>query len=169
LQRKIVAGAFVVVLLGVAAVATAPRWIPPPLIEKLADKRFGRKPPPWTEPAARDAVEARRQDLRFLSALPSVDVTFDAAARARFEAAIAELSKHADDLDTVAFDMGLAHAVAQSGNAHTALDANLWREALERAPVSFAWFPDGLHVVRVAMGHEDLLGARVASSDGIEA
>jgi len=166
LPRKIVAGVLAALALGIVAVVTMPWWVPPPLIEKLADKRFGRKPPPWTAPAPRDGVEARRQDLRYLAALPSVDITFDAAERARFDAVLADLSAHADALDSVAFDMGLAHAVAQSGNAHTAVDANLWRETLERAPVSFAWFPDGLRIVRATAGHEDLLGARVASIDG---
>jgi len=170
LQRKIVAGTvLLVVVLGVAAVIAMPWWVPPPLIEKLADKRFGRRPPAWNEPPAPDVVQARRQDLRYLAWLPSVDVTFDAAARVRFDAVITDLSAHAEELDTIAFDMGLEHAVAQSGNAHTAVDANLWRETLERAPVSFTWFPDGLRIVRASVGHEDLLGARVSALDGIDA
>ena len=166
MRSRFIAGALVALALAVTAVVTMPRWIPPPLIEKLADKRFGRKPPPWHEPAARDAIEARRQDLRYLAALPDVDVTFTAEARRRFSAVLADLAAHADTLDPVAFDMGLAHAVAQSGNAHTAVDANLWQEMLERVPVSFAWFPDGLHIVRTAAAHEELLGARVVSLDG---
>ena len=166
LRSRVVAAALAALVLAAVAVATMPRWIPPPLIEKLADKRFGRKPPAWQETAPRDAVEARRQDLRYLAALPDVDVTFSAEARQRFAAVLDDLAAHADTLDPVAFDLGLAHAVAQSGNAHTAVDANLWREMLERVPVSFAWFPDGLRVVRAAAGHEELLGARVTSLDG---
>jgi len=166
LRSRFIAGALIALVLAAAAVVTMPRWIPPPLIEKLADKRFGRKPPPWREPAPRDALEARRQDLRYLAALPDVDVTFSAAARQRFDAVLSGLAAHADTLDPIAFDLGLAHAVAQSGNAHTAVDANLWREILERVPVSFAWFPDGLHIVRTAAGHEELLGARVVFLDG---
>jgi hypothetical protein len=166
LGRKLAAGALIALVLAAVAVVTMPRWIAPPLIEKLADKRFGRKPPAWHEPAPRDAVEARRQDLRYLSALPDVDITFTPEARQRFEAILDELSAHADALDSVAFDLGLAHAVAQSGNAHTAVDANLWRETLERLPVSFAWFPGGLRIVRAAAGHERLLGARVVALDG---
>ena len=170
MQRKIVAGTVLLaIVLGAVAVVAMPWWMPPPLIEKLADKRFGRKPPAWTEPPAHDVVQARRQDLRYLAWLPSVDVTFDAAARVRFDAVITDLSARAGELDTVAFDMGLAHAVAQSGNAHTAVDANLWRETLERVPVSFTWFPDGLRIVRATAGHEDLLGARVTALDGIDA
>jgi hypothetical protein len=166
LRSQIVAGALVALVLAAAAIASMPRWMPPPLIEKLADKRYGRKPPAWHEPAPHDAVEARRQDLRYLAALPDVDLTFSLLARERFHAALEQLSAHADTLDTIAFDLGLAHAVAQSGNAHTAVDANLWREILERVPVSFAWFPDGLRIVRVTAGHEDLLGTRVTSLDG---
>lgn len=166
MRSRIVAGALVALVLAAAAVVSMPRWIPPPLIEKLADKRFGRRPPPWREPAPHDAVEARRQDLRYLAALPDVDITFSAAARQRFAAVLADLAAHADTLDTIAFDMGLAHAVAQSGNAHTAVDANIWNELLERVPVSFAWFPDGLHIVRTAAAHEELLGARVVALDG---
>jgi hypothetical protein len=166
LRRNIVAGALVALGLAAAAIAWMPRWMPPPLIEKLADKRYGRKPPAWHEPAPHDAVEARRQDLRYLAALPDVDLTFSLSARERFQAVLEDLSAHADTLDTIAFDLGVAHAVAQSGNAHTAVDANLWREMLERAPVSFAWFPDGLRIVRVAAGHEELLGARVIALDG---
>jgi hypothetical protein len=164
-SKTLTAAAVALVLVCVAA--SSPWWMPPPLIEKLAGKRYSRKPPPWTEAAPRDAAEARRQDLRFLAALPDVDLTFTPQSRARFAAVLAELSTQAPNLSTTAFDLGIAHAVAQSGNAHTAVDHNLWRETLDRVPLSFAWFPEGLHIVRAAPEWDALLGARIEAIDGL--
>ena len=64
--------------------------------------------------------------------------------------------------------MGVARAVALSANAHTNVDLRSWREKLSSAPVRFAWFPEGLFVVRAMTGETSLLGARVLAIDGID-
>ncbi len=81
---------------------------------------------------------------------------------------MAELRARATTLDDAQFLLGVAAAVALSGNAHTSVDAEAWRATLASSPVRFAWFPEGLYVVRAMTGHEDLLGARVGAIDGLD-
>jgi hypothetical protein len=132
----------------------------------VLDLRYGACLPAPTGPAPRDAAAARRQDLEVLAALPGVDRSFTPEARARFEAQVAALRERAASLDDDAFFLGVAEAVALSGNAHTNVDLASWREKLAAAPVRLAWFPEGLFVIRARAGHEGLLGARVLAIDG---
>ena len=81
---------------------------------------------------------------------------------------MAELRARAATLDDAQFLLGVAAAVALSGNAHTSVDAEVWRATLASSPVRFAWFPEGLYVVRAMTGHEDLLGVRVGAIDGLD-
>ena len=64
--------------------------------------------------------------------------------------------------------LGVAEAVAQADNAHTGVDPAAWRALLDSVPVRFAWFADGLFVVRATTAHADLLGSRVLAVDGAE-
>jgi len=134
--------------------------------DKVLDLRYGGTLPPPSGPAPRDAAEARAQDLDYLAHLPDVDRSFSPGAAARFRERIRALRTVAATLDDTRFFLEVAAAVALSGNAHTNVDAVSWRAKLASAPVRFAWFPEGLFVVRAMAGHEDLLGARVLAIDG---
>jgi hypothetical protein len=138
------------------------------IYEKVLDLRYGARVPVPAMPAPRDAAEARRQDLDVLAGLTSVDRSFTPGARAAFAQVVAQLRARAGALDDGQFFLGVAAAVALSGNAHSSVDAESWRASLPSAPVRLAWFPEGLHVVRAMTGHEDLLGVRVAAIDGID-
>jgi hypothetical protein len=135
------------------------------LYDKVLDLRYGGTLPPPAGPAPRDAGEARAQDLDYLARLPDVDRSFAPAAATLFRERIRTLRAAAAGLDDAHFFMGVASAVALSGNAHTNVDATSWRAKLASSPVRFAWFPEGLFVVRAMAGHEDLLGARVLAID----
>jgi hypothetical protein len=152
---------FAVLAIVAAAIAMGGR-----VYDKVLDLRYGATLPPAPGPAPRDAVQAKVQDLDYLAHLPDVDRSFSPAAAARFRERIRALRAAAPTLDDARFFLEVAAAVALSGNAHTNVDAVSWRAKLASAPVRFAWFPEGLFVVRAMAGHEDLLGARVLSVDG---
>jgi hypothetical protein len=134
--------------------------------DKVLDLRYGATLPAPHGPAPRDAGEAKLQDLDYLAHLPDVDRSFTPDAATRFRERIQALRAGAPTLDDARFFLDVAAAVALSGNAHTNVDAASWRAKLASSPVRFAWFPEGLFVVRAMAGHEDLLGARVISIDG---
>ena len=154
------------VLVALAAGAALVAWNAGRIAGKVLDLRYGARLPVPAAAAPRDAAEARRQDLDVLAGLTSVDRSFSPAAREAFARAVADLRARADALDDAQFFLGVAAAVALSGNAHTSVDLESWRARLASAPVRLAWFPEGLFVVRAMTGHEDLLGARVRAIDG---
>jgi hypothetical protein len=159
--RRLAVAALVLAVLG-AALA----WKGGKVYDKVLDLRYGATLPLPPGPAPRDPAEARARDLEVLAALPRVDRSFTPRARARFESEVASLRARVRSLDDAAFFLGVAEAVALSGNAHTNVDLVSWREKLAAAPVRLAWFPEGLFVIRARAGHEDLLGARVLAIDG---
>jgi hypothetical protein len=136
--------------------------------DRVLDLRYGARLPVPDVTAPHDAAEARRQDLDVLAGLTGVDRSFSPAARVEFATAVAGLRAAAAELDDARFFLGVAAAVAVAGNAHTSVDAVSWRAKLSSAPVRLAWFPEGLFVVRAMTGHEDLLGARVRTIDGLD-
>lgn len=133
---------------------------------KVLDLRYGTPLAAPEGPPPRDAGAARLQDLQVLASLTAVDRSFTPRARARFAAEVDALRGHAASMDDAAFFLGVAHAVALSGNAHTNVDLVSWREKLAALPLRFAWFPEGLYVIRARSGEETLLGARVLAIDG---
>ncbi|HXS52982.1 MAG TPA: hypothetical protein VN782_10660 [Usitatibacter sp.] len=152
------------VLAGLAGAGLA--WKGHRIYEKILYLRYGGELPAPRGPAPGDPLQARLQDLQVLAALPSVDRSFTSGARAAFERQVASLRDRAGALDEASFFLGVAQAVALSGNAHTNVDLASWREKLAALPVRLAWFPEGLFVIRAATGNESLLGARVLAIDG---
>src|SRR6185437_12469351 len=155
--------AALLVLIAVAALAA---WNGARIYDKVLDLRYGRTLPPPAGPRPRDAAEAKARDLAYIAALPDIDRSFSRQAASEFRRRIAALRAQLPSLDDAHFFMGIAEAVALSGNAHTNVDLVSWRAKLNSAPVRFAWFPEGLFVVRVAAGQEGLLGMRVVAIDG---
>ena len=137
------------------------------IYEKVLYLRYGAELPAPRGAPPRDAAQARLQDLEMLAALPTVDRSFTPEARARFARAIASLRERASTLDDAGFFLGVAKAVALSGNAHTNVDLVSWREKLAAVPLRFAWFPEGLYVIRARTAEATLLGARILAIDGI--
>lgn len=159
-----VAAALAFALLAAAAVW----WKGTALVDKVLDLRYGATVRMPASAMPRDEAEARRQDLAVLAQLPTVDRSFDDAARARFEDDVARLRARADRLDRAQFLLGVAAAVAHSGNAHTNVDGDSWRARLNSVPVRLAWFEDGLYVVAADEARRGLLGARVLGVDGLD-
>jgi hypothetical protein len=136
----------------------------------IGDQRFPltlRRVPDYPAPSGRE--DAWIQDIealetRFLAA----DRTFSAAERAAFLERTAALKAGAGTLDDAQIVMGMASAIAVSGNAHTRLYLLRNRTELRRLPIRLWWFEDGLYVVRATEAHADLLGCRVRSIGGVD-
>jgi hypothetical protein len=141
-------------------------WKPQYILDHVLDLRYGKSLPKPAYPAPANRAEANLQDLDYLSRLPIVDLSFSLAEERNFHAAIERLRKRSATLTPVQFFMGIAEAVATSGNAHTNVDLGAWREQLNSAPVRLAWFAEGLFVVRAMAPHAELLGARVIEIAG---
>jgi hypothetical protein len=167
-RRSALGLAAIVIAITVIAAGTIVARRGETLIDSLLDFRYGRTLPQPHYPAPANEAEARLQDLDYLAGLPTVDRSFTGAAKARFEQRLAALREAAPALGFAQFAMGVAEAVAQSGNAHTNLDISVYRERLASAPVRLAWFADGLYVVRATTPHAALLGARVLAIHGID-
>lgn len=150
----------------IAAGVTA--WKADAIVDHVLNLRYGHTLPKARHPAARGAAEEHQQDLDYLAQLPTVDRSFTAASGAQFRARVAELRQRSASLTPAQFLMGVAAAVALADNAHTNLDAAAWRERLNSAPVRFAWFAEGLYIVRAMAPHAALLGARVLAIDGYD-
>ncbi|MBF9224071.1 S41 family peptidase [Hymenobacter ruricola] len=108
-----------------------------------------------------------RQDLQVvLDSFLLRDKTFSPAAAARFRTRVTNLRDSAALKTSPQLLVGLAAAVASSGNAHTRLYLLRNRSVLRRYPVRLWWFADGLYVVKTTPEHAALLGAKVGRLAG---
>jgi len=158
-------GAFAAALLLAAGVAA---WKGEAIVAKVLDLRYGATVPQPAGPVPSDPVQARLQDLDYLARLPTIDRSFSERGRAAFAQRVAALRARAATLTSAQFLMGIANAVAQADNAHTNVELESWRAGLARAPVRFAWFAEGLFIVRARREHAALLGMRVSAIDGFD-
>ena len=117
-------------------------------------------PPPQNE------AEARQQDLADLGLLLKYDRSFSPAAADAFRTGIARLGNTAGAMSDAGFEMAVSRQVALAGNAHTTVYKKQRASLFGRAPVRFAWFVDGLYVMRATGAGEHLLGHRIMSIDG---
>jgi hypothetical protein len=150
------------------AAAAVFAWKHEALVHRVLDQRYGATLPAPNYPAPKTPAEAILQDLDYLAGLPTVDRSFSPAAKVQFERHVAALRERAGTLTFAQFLLGVAEAAAQSDNAHTNVNASIWRERLNSVPVRLAWFSDGLYVVRAMTPYAGLLGARVLAIDGFD-
>jgi hypothetical protein len=115
---------------------------------------------------ARDLTEARHQDLADLKLLTDFDRSFTGKSAAAFQLGIDDLYHRIDGMSGAAFEMAVSRLVALAGNGHTTVSKAQRAGLYGRVPLRFAWFSDGLYVVRAAPPADRLLGRRVASIDG---
>jgi hypothetical protein len=117
-------------------------------------------------PAARGLAEARAGDLADLRLLPDLDRGFSPAARAAFLGGVDALIPESGGMSPARLWMETSRLVALAGNGHTSVNLVQRAAAFGRVPLRFAWFADGLYIVRATADHADLLGRRVESIDG---
>jgi hypothetical protein len=128
--------------------------------------RPGNAVPLPSRPPPHDPTEARRQDVADLGLLPNYDRSFSPEAKAAFQQGVDALDAKAGALSDAGFEMAVSRLVALAGNAHTTVSRIQRAGAFGRAPLRFAWFVDGLYIVRAKAPLENLLGRRVLSIDG---
>jgi len=129
------------------------------------DHRFHPRPsrPSFAPPA--DQADADRQDIDALAQILSLDESFDDAKRAAFERQRAALRARTGRLTRAQFELGIASLVALSENGHTTVSTTQRAGRFARVPLRFAWFAEGLFIVRATARHRDLLGAQVEEID----
>jgi hypothetical protein len=155
-------------IVAAVAIALLAGWKRGAIVDKVLYWRYGQTLGVVRYPAPSNPAQARQQDLDYLARLPSVDRSFGPAAKATFAVQVAALRSRAGELTAAQFFLGVAQAVALADNAHTNVDPASWRMQLDSAPVRFAWFAEGLFVVRATAAHEGLLGAKVLAIDGVD-
>lgn len=100
-----------------------------------------------------------REDLRQLREVWShTDRSLDDAERRQFDAVVDAALARSDTLAPADLALEVSRAVATARNGHSDADIGAF---LHGMPVGFAWFADGLFIVRAEPRHRDLLGARV--------
>jgi hypothetical protein len=120
-------------------------------------------PPPAISPIAPNRAEAQRQDIAYLSSIAALDRSFPREQRNMLSNDLAGLNGRAGEMNDAAFEVGVAHALALAGNGHTNAQGVAFGRNLPTLPLRFAWFADGLFVVRAAPALNCALGARIVS------
>jgi hypothetical protein len=117
-------------------------------------------------PLPRDQAEARHQDVADLGLLLKYDRSFSPATAVAFRQGVEELDGTAGTMSDAAFEMAVSRLVALGGNAHTTVYKKQRASRFGRAPVRFAWFSEGLYIVRATGPAAVLVGSRVVTIDG---
>ncbi len=117
-------------------------------------------------PPAANHTEADLQDLQDLLQLPRFDRSFSPEAKTAFLTGVDALNARAGLMSDAAFAMAVSRLVALAGNGHTTVDLAERATRFGRAPIRFAWFADGLYVVRAKADAADLVGAHIVAIDG---
>jgi hypothetical protein len=128
--------------------------------------RPGNAVPLPDRPPPHDQAEARQQDLADPGLLLRYDRSFPDAAASAFRQEIGKLGNTAGAMSDGEFEMAVSRLVALADNGHTTVDKRQRTSLFGRAPLRFAWFADGLYIVRATAGAEGLLGHRIVAIDG---
>ena len=116
----------------------------------------------------KDSAEAQLQDITYFSTFPKYDKSFSGNdRRVRFDGRIAELKKLAGGMSAGEFELAVARAVALADNTHTNVSPETRSRRLNRLPIRFAQFAEGLFVIHAAEEHADLLGSRVIAFNDV--
>jgi len=149
------------VVVGVLALSVKPVFM------WLLVREFYFPAPAYHYPAPTSRAEAMRQDLDYLDKFPELDRSFDAKSRAAFHAGVAALKSRAGTLAVADLAMQASRLLALADNAHTNVRAPDRAAVINRVPLRFGWFAEGLFVVRAEAGFAPLLGAQVTGIDGV--
>lgn len=117
-------------------------------------------------PRPKEQAEANRQDLTYFKLLGKMDRSFTTTTRTAFYQEVDNLLAQAPLLDRAALEMGVAKAAALANNGHTTAHGVAYGHNLNAIPLRFAWFQEGLFVVKAAPMYKDLLGARIVTLGG---
>lgn len=128
--------------------------------------RFNPTAPSPHYPSPQSRAEAIAQDLDYLKNLPLLDRSFSSEALSAFERGRQDLLARADGLTPAQFALGVSELVALADNGHTNVAPGVRAGLLNRIPLRFAWFAEGLFVVHTDPAHAALRAARVDAIGG---
>jgi hypothetical protein len=116
-------------------------------------------------PKPRTLAEAQRDDLDYLRKFLTLDWSYTPKTRAEASAVIDKTNTELP-LPRPKFELAVARVVALADNGHT----NVWMSPranrLNRLPLRFFYFADGLYAVRALPQAKDALGKKVVAVDG---
>jgi len=121
-------------------------------------------PPDYDEPSSE--LEARRQDLDYLSTLTDYDRSFSDDARAGFSAALEALDARIDGLSEAGFYLAIAEAVALADNGHTNISYRPQYARFGTIGARLYEFEDGLYVVSAVSDEDHTVGRKVVRING---
>lgn len=130
-------------------------WVFLPMVES----------PNYEPPAT--AIEARLQDIDYLSKLTEYDRSFSDAAKLEFTNRLATIESNAEDMSEGAFYLAIAEAVALADNGHTNVSYRPQYSKYDTIGARLYAFSDGLYVLRAAPEHVGALGHRVVAIDDV--
>jgi hypothetical protein len=114
----------------------------------------------------RSLAEAQRDDLDYLRKLPWLDWSYTDETRAAANRVIDAALKKPLPLPRGDFELVVARVNALADNGHTNVRGGARANRLNRLPVRFYVFADGVFVVRSLPIERGLLGARLVAVDG---
>ncbi|MEL7111745.1 MAG: hypothetical protein AAGK93_02245 [Pseudomonadota bacterium] len=113
------------------------------------------------------AIEARLQDVDYLSTLIKYDRSFSDDAEQVFSERLDAISDAAETMTDAEFYLALSESVALADNGHTSVNGRPRYTAFNTIGARFYNFRDGTFIVRAATEHAETLGHRVVSIEGI--
>ena len=116
-------------------------------------------------PAAANALDAQRQDIRYFRQLIALDRSFAPQDRVEANRRLDALEALGTVLDRPHFRVSLMQIDALADNGHSRVEYEHGAAPLE-LPVRVSAFSDGLYIMRATDINADLLGSRVTAIDG---
>lgn len=95
-----------------------------------------------------------------------LDTSYSPEERAATVAAFADLKRRAGNMSPAEFQLAVAHIAALARNGHTTLLAGVWPHELNRTPLAYHVFADGVFVIHAPEPMRELFGARLTAIDG---
>jgi hypothetical protein len=117
-------------------------------------------------PDPQSVTEAQAQDIAWLRKYPDLDRSFSKAEKISFSDHMDLMEDLAGNMTPAAFELHVATAVALSNNGHTNVSSIGRSRRMNRLPIRFAWFEEGLFVTQATDEFADTLGQQVLAIGG---
>ncbi len=118
-------------------------------------------------PSPQDRDEAWRQDITYLrDEFLKVDRSFTEDTSQEFTSILDSLYGQVTSLSDNEILVEITRATATSGNGHTRVFLMRQGNYLNRLPIRFYWFSNGLFVVKATANFSETLGTRVMAING---
>lgn len=113
------------------------------------------------------AIEARLQDLDYLSKLIEYDRSFSETAKLDFSSRLTAIEATAESMSDAEFYLAISEAVALADNGHTSVSYRPQYTQYNTIGARLYIFSDGLFIARAAPDHADKIGHRVVAINDV--